>query len=121
MTRFQIFMEKVSENQELKEKFKALLADEKTENKLETIISFAKQCGVEVTAEEIQKAFKANETEEGELSDEALEAVAGGYNNTDMMEKFYSEIEKIMGENKYDFTLEMPGKPIDGTAFEYFK
>lgn len=78
MTEFQDFMKKVSEKKELKEKFKALLADEKTENKLETIISFAKQCGVEVTAEEIQKAFRAIGTEGDELSDEQmLEAVGG--------------------------------------------
>lgn len=123
MTEFQDFMKKVSEKKELKEKFKALLADEKTENKLETIISFAKQCGVEVTAEEIQKAFRAIGTEGDELSDEELDAVAGGSYNRDVIEELYSEIEKFLEGSNFDFSLEVPGQVIDfkDFDFEYFK
>lgn len=121
MTGFQDFMKKVSEKKELGEKLKTLLADEKTENKLETIISFAKQCGVEVMAEDIQKTFKAAGTEEGEIPDKELDAVAGGVNNRDLIEDFYSEIEKLLGENKFDPSILLPGQPIDREDFEYFE
>jgi len=73
------FIKKVNSDQGLYEKFKALLPEDQKDSDREAIISekivpFAKEAGYDLTAED----FKVDEAASGELSDEELEAVAGG-------------------------------------------
>lgn len=79
MAAFNDFLKTVSENKELEEKFKVLLADEAIADKTAAIIEFSKECGAEVTKEDMQAYAEANKPVDGaELSDEQLDAVAGG-------------------------------------------
>ena len=73
------FIKKVNSDKTLNAKFKALLPkDQKDADKedfiSEKIVPFAKEAGYDLVAED----FKVDEPASGEISDEELEAVAGG-------------------------------------------
>ena len=77
MAAFQDFITKVSTDKELEAKFKALIQDTTVEDKKQALLEFAKEIGIELTIADVEEYVKAN-TEEGELSDEQLDVVAGG-------------------------------------------
>lgn len=73
------FIKKVNSDQALYEKFKALVPEDQKDSDREAIISdkivpFAKEAGYDLSAED----FKTDGPASGEISDEELEAVAGG-------------------------------------------
>lgn len=85
------------------------------------IQNFMKRVSENKELEEIQKTPKAAWKGEGELSDEALDTVAGGSNGSVVIEDCYKEIEKLLGNSNFDFTMSVPGQPINPKDFEYFE
>ena len=57
----------------------------------EEIIAIAKEYGREVTAEQAQELLDRLKTSDGELSDDLLEAVAGG----DLKQKFHDRLSSL--------------------------
>lgn len=79
------FLQKVTEDAQLQEELAAAL---QSPNRLDAVTQLGKRHGFEFTADEIKQEFESRESEfvarqesmeqAGELSDEELEAVAGG-------------------------------------------
>ena len=74
MSKVQEFIKKVTEDKALQEAMTAIMEGEKEEisNK---VVALAKENGFEITFDEFLKEVKG---QEGEVSDDALEGVAGG-------------------------------------------
>ncbi|WP_324281884.1 Nif11-like leader peptide family natural product precursor [Cyanobacterium aponinum UTEX 3222] len=76
------FFEAVSQNEQLQERLMNII--ESSENDREDVATFASESGYEITADELwaeiqkRQADFSQRQEAGELSDEELEAVAGG-------------------------------------------
>lgn len=86
MEKMKALYAKVAGDSALQAKFEVIMAaaqkagPEETGNKL---VAFAKEAGYEVGFDEMQEYFKTlSEQKEGELSDEELDAVAGGKSPT---------------------------------------
>lgn len=85
MSKMKELYEKIAADSALKAKFTEILKDAEKAGKEETdkkLVSFAEEEGYSVTAEEIVDFFKQLESKEGELSEEELDAVAGGVINS---------------------------------------
>ena len=70
---YKAFSQKISEDQELKSKFRQVDL-----GKLDGVIALAKEYGFDVTEEDLLAAAKELESS-NELSDDALQKVAGGF------------------------------------------
>ena len=81
MSKMKELYEKVAADSTLQAKFAEIMNDAEKAGKVETekkLVAFAKETGYEVTVEEMDDFFNKLETEEGPLSEEELDAVAGG-------------------------------------------
>jgi len=91
MSKFKEFYDKINSDAEIGAEFKKVLEEQKiapgtpfekfNEENLNALIPFAKKAGFDFTLDEV-KAFLKSNTEGGELSDDELEAVAGGKGNS---------------------------------------
>ncbi len=63
-------------------------------NSLEEMIAFAKENGVELSEEKAKELYDMLHTE-GELSDDALEGVAGGYSCLDFWKDIAKGVQKV--------------------------
>lgn len=81
MSQMKTLYEKVAVDLKLREKFNGILQEaekvgaEETQNQL---LSFAKEEGYDITIDEMQRYFEGLAKQEGELSDQELDMVAGG-------------------------------------------
>ena len=81
MTQMKTLYEKVAADPSLQEKFNGILQDAEKAGEAETqnrLLSFAKEAGYDVSIEEMQRYFEGLAKQEGELSDQELDMVAGG-------------------------------------------
>jgi predicted ribosomally synthesized peptide with nif11-like leader len=81
MDKMRELYEKVAKDSALQEKFSGIMKAAEKAGKDETekkLVAFAKETGYEVTVEEMVGFFKNLEAKEGTLSEEELDAVAGG-------------------------------------------
>ena len=91
MSKFKGFYDKINSDAEIGAEFKKVLEEQKitpgtpfekfSEENLNALIPLAKKAGFDFTLDEV-KAFLKSNAEGGELSDDELEAVAGGKGNS---------------------------------------
>jgi len=70
------FVQQVSSDKGVAEQLNAALAGKEGDDAVEGIVAFANEAGFEVDAEDVVRLGAARE---GELSDDQLDAVAGGW------------------------------------------
>lgn len=98
MNKFEEFLKKVSADAEFNTKFQSIFSDDSLEDKKAAIIQFGEELGVNFTEEDMRayaEEVKANQSTEGELSDEQLETVAGGGFWDDFAYGFCSVLETL--------------------------
>lgn len=76
--KFVDFYAKVMQSPEEHAKVAAIAAGGATEETFDKLIAYAKESGFDFTKEEVVEYFKTNFSDKGELTDDDLEAVAGG-------------------------------------------